>query len=363
MTRKTGLILTTIIGSIFGSLVALALTLGASGALARPTWSNPEIGVEAKALQISQQALCDCNVIVVAKSNGDFTSVVAAMNSITNATTSNRYLVWVGPGIYTESSLVQVKNYVHLQGSGPNVTILESARSAGSPGSNAATVQLDENSRISDMTVRNTGTGTYDIALYSAQTTRNTLVNNVVAEVNGSGGTGHYAAYLNDAEVTIRDSILRASGATGFGTGVNAAVGIVNISGGFPQPRIENSRLIGGNSNTDGLTCAGNTGTGFGIQGVNASPLVLNSYICGDRRGIFIGTNGNVHIHHSEVWASSTGGTFLLESTSSGTIVITHSGVFYVGNKHTGSGGLVCTHNHQANYTPASDGHNFCYGV
>jgi hypothetical protein len=356
MTWRTGLILTAIIGGIFGSLVALALTLGATGALARPTWPNQEIGVETKALQISEQALCDCNVIVVAKSNGDFTSVVAAMNSITNATTSNRYLVWVGPGTYTESNLVQVKSHVHLQGAGPNVTILESTRSAGSLGSNAATVQLDENSRISDMTVRNTGTGTFDIALYSTLTTRNTLVDNVVAEANGSGGTGHYAVYLNDAEVTIRDSILRASGATGFGTGVNAAVGIVNISGGFPQPRIENSMLIGGNNNANGLTCAGNTGTGFGIQGVSTSPLVLNSYICGDRRGIFIGTNGNVRIHHSEVWASSTTDSFLLESTSAATIVITHSGVFYVGNKYTGSGGLVCTHNHLANYTPASDG-------
>lgn len=356
MIWRTRLVLTAIIGGIFGSLAALALTLGATGALARPVWPNQEIGIEASALQISQQSICDCNVIVVAKSNGDFTSVVAAMNSITNATSSNRYLVWVGPGAYTESNLVQVKSYVHLQGAGPNATIIESTRSSGSPGSNAATVQLDDNGRISDLTVRNTGTGTFDIAIYSAQASRNAIIDNVVAEANGGGGTAHYAVYLNDAEVTIRGSILRASGATGFGTGVNTAVGIVNISGGFPQPRIENSMLIGGNNDTNGLSCAGNSGTGFGIQGVNASPLVLNSYICGDRRGIFIGTNGNVRVHHSEVWASSTSGSFLLESTNAGAIIITHSGVFYTGNKYTGTGGLVCTYNHKANYTPASDG-------
>lgn len=348
------LILTAIIGSVAGGALALALTLGAAGALARPTTPAESLGGEP--MQVSQQALCDCNVIVVAKSNGDFTSVVAAMNSITNATSSNRYLVWVGAGTYTESDLVQVKEYVHLQGAGPNATIIESTRSSGAPNSSAATVQLDDNGRISDLTVRNNGTGTIDIAIYSAETSREAVIDNVVAEANGSGGTGHFAVYLNDAEPTIRNSVLRASGATGFGTGVNAAVGIVNISGGFPQPLIEGSLLTGGNNDPNGKTCAGNSGTGFGIQGTNAAPLVKNSYVCGDRRGVFIGVNGQAHFHHSEIWASSTGGSFLLESTSSGTILITHSGVFYVGNKYTGNGGLVCTYNHKANYTPASDG-------
>ncbi len=296
------------------------------------------------------------HVITVSPSGGDFTSVAAALSSISGSSSTNRYLVWVGPGVYTETALSSVPAYVHLKGAGPNATVVTSSRTSGSPGNAAATVDLLEDSAIRDMTVRNTGTGTFGLALYSAQTSRDTTVDNVVAEANGVGGVGHYAAYLNDAELTIRDSILRASGATGFVTGINAAVGIVNIAGGFPQPLIENSLLTGGNNNANGLTCAGNTGTGFGIQAVNASPLVLNSYICGDRRGIFLGTNGNAHIHHSEVWASSTGGSFLLETTSSATVVLTHSGVFYAGNKFTGTGGLVCTYNYKANYTAATDG-------
>lgn len=356
MTRRMTLGSMALMGGLAGSALALTLLVKVSGVLASPVAGEQTANTEARPAQASPEALCECNVIVVATSQGDFTSVVAALDSITDASLNNPYLVWVGPGTYTESSLVQVKSHVHLQGAGPNATRIESSRSASSPGSSAATLQLDELGRVSDLTVRNSGTGTYSIAIYSAQTTRDAVVANVVAEVNGNGGTGHYAAYLNDAEVTIRDSLLRASGATGFGTGVNAGVGIVNISGGFPQPRIENSLLIGGNSNPNGLSCAGNTGTGFGIQAVNAAPQVWNSYICGDRRGIFLGTNGTARLHHSEVWASSTGGTFLLESTSSAAIVITHSGVFYAGNKHTGTGGLVCTHNHLANYTPASDG-------
>ena len=296
------------------------------------------------------------NVIVVAKSGGDYTSVADALNSISDSSSDNRYLVKVMAGVYTETLLSSVPSYVHLQGSGPNATVITSSRSSSTPSNASATVDLLEDSQISDLTVYNTGTGTFGIAIYSAETSRDTLIDNVVGEANGSGGTGHYALYLNDSELHVNDSILRASGATGFGTGVNGAVGIVNITGGFPQPLIESSLLTGGNNDPNGKSCAGNTGTGFGIQGTNAAPLVRDSYICGDRRGVFIGVNGQAHFHHSEIWASSTGGSFLIETTSSGTVLITHSGVFYVGNKYTGTGGLVCTYNHKANYTPATDG-------
>lgn len=296
------------------------------------------------------------NFITVSPSGGDFTSVVEALNSITSSSSSNRYLVWVGPGVYTETDLVNVPSYVHLKGSGPTVTVIQSSRSSGTPSNASATVDLMEDSEMSDLTVYNLGTGTFGIAIYSAETSRDTLIENVVAEATGSGGTGHYALYLNDSELHIKSSILRASGAVGFGTAVNGAVGIVNIAGGFPQPLIEGSLLTGGNNDPNGKSCAGNTGTGFGIQGVNAAPLVRDSYICGDRRGIFIGVNGIAKIQHSEVWASTTSGSFLIETTSSGTVIITHSGVFYAGNKYTGTGNLVCTYDHLANYVPASDG-------
>lgn len=296
------------------------------------------------------------NVVVVAQSGGDFTSVAAALGSISDSSASNRYLVRVMPGTYTETDLVTVKAYVHVQGAGANVTVVTSGRSGGTPGNGAATVDLLENGRLSDLTIHNTGTGTFGIAIYSAETSRAAVVDNVVAEANGAGGTGHYAIYLNDAEVTIQNSILRASGATGFGTGVNAALGIVNISGGFPQPLIKNSRLMGGNVNADGLSCAGNTGTGFAIQGVSGSPQVFDSYLCGDWRGAFIGTSGNTRLHHSQLWVGSTTGAFMVETTGSATVIMVNSGVFYVGNKYTGTGNFACVNSYQANYTPASNG-------
>lgn len=296
------------------------------------------------------------NVIVVAQSGGDFTSVAAALNSISNPSADNRYLVWVAPGTYAESELARVRPYVHLRGAGPNVSVVTSARAGATPSDSAATASLDDNGRISDLTIRNTGTGVFGIGIWSNAATRATVIENVTAEAIGAGGTGRYAVYLNDAEPTIRASRLQAYGATGFGTGVNAALGVVNVSGGFPQPLIEQSVLIGGTSTTNEQSCAGNSGTGFGIQYVNSAATVRDSIVCGDRRSIFGGSNGITRVEGSQLWVSSTTDSFLIETTNAAAVTIAGSGVFYVGNKYTGTGGMTCVHSYLANYTAASNG-------
>lgn len=296
------------------------------------------------------------NLIVVAQSGGDYTSVAAALESISDSSASNRYLVMVAPGVYAETDLLHVRPYVHLQGSGANATLVQSARTGTSPGEAAATARLDDNGRISAITIRNEGTGTFGIGVWSAGAGRGAVIEDAVIEAVGAGGTGHYAAYLSDAEPIIRASALRAGGATGFGTGVNAALGVVNVSGGFPQPLIEGSTLLGGSGDPDGKSCAGNSGTGFGLQYVNAAALIRDSYLCGDRRAIFGGTNGVTRVEQSKLEVSSTGGSFLVETTSAAAVTIAGSGVFYAGNKHTGTGGLTCVHSYKANYTAASDG-------
>jgi len=297
------------------------------------------------------------HVITVATAGGDYTSVAAALASITDNSSTNRYLVQVMPGTYTESNLVEVKDYVHVRGSGPNATVITSSRSGGTPGNGSATVDLLDNGRISDLTVRNTGASTFGIALYSAETTRAAVVDNVVAEAIGAGGTGHYAAYWNDAEATIRNSTLFAGGAIGFGTAVNAAFGSVNISGGFPMALIENSILMGGSaSNLE--NCNDPSGTGFGLQLSNSTPMVRYSYICGGHRGVAVYTNGHPQIQNSSVKVSSTGSAFLFEITASGSISVANSGVSYIGNKSTGAGtGLRCVHDYDlGTYQPKSNG-------
>lgn len=297
------------------------------------------------------------NVLVVAKSGGDYTSVAEALAATDSASATNRYLVWVAPGVYTETNLSHVRQYVHLRGAGQNATVVTSTRGNSTPGDAAATARLDNNGRISDITIRNTGTGTFGIGIWSNEATRATVVEHVAAEATGAGGTGHYAIYLNDSEPTIRNSRLRAFGATGFGTGVNAALGVVNVAGGFPQPLIESSVLIGGSSTTDEKSCAGNTGTGFAIQYTNTAAQVRDSILCGDHRTVFGGVNGITRIAHSQIWSSSTVGSFLVETSGGATILVATSQVIFGTNKlapGSAPSSLQCTQSFNGAYGDAN---------
>jgi hypothetical protein len=299
------------------------------------------------------------NVIVVAKSGGDFTSVAAALNSISDASANNRYLVRVAPGIYTESNAVQVPGYVHLQGDGPNVSVITSDRGAAVPNNTAATIDMLENSRLSNLAVRNTGSGPLSFGVYMTATSRDTVIDNVDVVVNGAGtGGARSGIHLNSAAPTIKNSSFKASGAAGFGTAVNAGLSSVHTAGGgFPQALILNSIFLGG-ANSSVQNCTDNNGTGFGMQLNQATPDIRHSHICGGHRGIALLQNGHPRVENSEIRVSSTGSAFLFEISASGSISVATSGIAYVGNKFTGTGtGLRCVHNFDwGTWLPLSNG-------
>ena len=65
------------------------------------------------------------NLVIVAKSGGDFTSPIDAINSVTTASAANPFVVKVMPGVYDlGTSSLQMKEYVYLEGSGEDSTVI-----------------------------------------------------------------------------------------------------------------------------------------------------------------------------------------------------------------------------------------------
>lgn len=298
------------------------------------------------------------NVIVVSKSGGDYTSVAAALDSIDDASENNRYLVRVTPGAYSESDPVEVPGYVHLRGDGPATTTIASDRSSATPNGGAATIVMLENSHVSDLSVHNSGNGPTSFGIYMAQTSRDTTVDNVDVLVDGSGtGGARSGIHLNSAAPTIKNSRFKASGATGFGTAVNAALSSVHTAaGGFPQALILNSIFLGG-ANSTVESCVDNSGTGYGMHLNESTPDIRDSHICGGFRGIALFQNGHPRIQDSELRVSGTNDAYLFEISASGSISVAGSALSYF-DKITGAGnGLRCVHNHDwGTWLPLLDG-------
>jgi Pectinesterase len=97
------------------------------------------------------------NVIWVAKSGGQFTSVRAAMDSITDASSGNPYLVKVAPGIYTETVVTIMKSNVDLEGSGQDRTIVTCACGGNGQIVDATIFVGNIRGEIRDITITNTG--------------------------------------------------------------------------------------------------------------------------------------------------------------------------------------------------------------
>lgn len=67
----------------------------------------------------------------VAKSGGDFQTVTAALDTITTASATNRYVIKIAPGTYNEPAGIVLKNYVDMEGSGQTNTVIITANESG----------------------------------------------------------------------------------------------------------------------------------------------------------------------------------------------------------------------------------------
>ena len=151
------------------------------------------------------------NVVVVAKSGGDYASIQSALDHITQASAERHYLVWVAPGIYQET--VTMKPYVHLRGSGIGATVISDTVSDTSFPLDVAVLELAANSSVANLSVINYGTGSHKVALLAGSGTTGTLVADVVARAEG--GSRGYGVLATGSGIRL---VLREVDATGVGS-------------------------------------------------------------------------------------------------------------------------------------------------
>jgi len=127
------------------------------------------------------------NMIVVAKSGGDFDDIISAISSISDASEYNPYIIKVMPGVYNLSASLWLKNYVSLEGSGTLNTIINGS------------LHGANHSAISHITINS---GNFAINNYNVSPTI-TDVN-----INGPGGTTGIILEGNNVENGIIIPIL-----------------------------------------------------------------------------------------------------------------------------------------------------------
>jgi hypothetical protein len=157
--------------------------------------------------------------IVVAKSGGDYPSIQSAIDSIGDAAAENPYLVWVAPGIYSET--VKLKPYVHLQGAGQGASIITSMATNTSPPTVQATLVVTYSTSVRDITLENTGVEGYCAALYAPPGTSQTQLSDATLHTHGFGVV-NYALYISGSgtEVSLLDLTATGEGASVLNIGL-----------------------------------------------------------------------------------------------------------------------------------------------
>jgi hypothetical protein len=194
-------------------------------------------------------------IVTVAKSNGQFESIQAAIDSITDASRTNPYVVRIAPGEYEEQ--VTLRAGISLVGAGTEATVI-TAR--GGDSVEDATVIGHSDSAIRDLAVVSDGAGrALSVGLYNGFSgasrvfgatigARDADTNYGVYTVNGHvslrdsgvwvlGGSTSYGVYTQSpGRPTLRNSSVSLSGATH-----GVAYGVYNTTAGTPE--VHNTRI------------------------------------------------------------------------------------------------------------------------
>jgi len=246
-----------------------------------------------------QDAESPARVIWVADDGtGDFTSLSAALASITDATATKPYVIKIAPGVYTENSNVAMKNYVDVEGSGQGITTIECACSSNGFGASAAVISATGvTAEIRHLTINNTGgSNKFSFGVYTNGVTDESFsINNVTATaivtVGGEGATS-LGVYNKSSSPTMTN-------VTATATDGDETNGVYNYSSSSPTMTNVTATATGGTFNRgvsndsssspsmNNVTATATGGAGnFGVYNSSSSPTIRNSSISGTTNSI-----------------------------------------------------------------------------
>lgn len=163
-------------------------------------------------------------IVWVATSGGDFTTISAALASITDNDSTHRYLIKVAPGTYAENTGIDMKNYVDIEGSG-----LTSVITSTGGGTSGAAVRFSGgiHAELRDVAIDTAGQrGVFFTSLGDPADARLT---DVSVSATGTGESIAYAVALDNGRATLSGVTATVSGATGEKTAVDARNGAVTV--------------------------------------------------------------------------------------------------------------------------------------
>jgi len=135
----------------------------------------------------------DINLITVSKKGGDFTSVKAAVDSISDASITNGYTINIGPGDFVEDTII-MKPFVDIRGS--RVTRV-------SPSTNTQHIFMgSDDSAVSGITV--TGAGVGFAAFYHTSSTGTEQTAFILKDIIFGNNDTHVICYADSNRTTVQ---------------------------------------------------------------------------------------------------------------------------------------------------------------
>ena len=198
---------------------------------------------------------------------GEYTTVSAAMQSITNNGSNQRYLIKVAPGTYSEPGPIVLRDYVDIEGSGTGVTMLTCSCGAnstrgGEPPYAGESAFIRANgaihSQVRSLTIANTDNGVRDevVGVWMHDSTSATSLFDVHVRVGG--------AHLDQRAIDIDGGAPSLDRVSVTATGTGAAQGGYTIG-------IETLDASATMSDIDVSVLGGADGVSWGITNVNGT--------------------------------------------------------------------------------------------